>query len=106
MPRVAAFARARVLQWLELETVEWDADRCAVLEEQFLVRRDEVGKASALPQVTVQPQTTVHGVDHSVTPIAELAENRTSGSGFHARPSTTDRQRLPARWPARSVLPT
>src|SRR6185503_12042934 len=66
VPRIAAFAGAWILEGVKLKPALRHADRASVLEERFTIRRNEMRHAPAVPHVTVQPETSVHGIDHPV----------------------------------------
>ncbi len=68
MPRITAYSRARILQWLELESRGWNADRRAVPQKAFAVGRYQMGHRLSLPDVPMQPETAIHGVNHSFAP--------------------------------------
>jgi hypothetical protein len=64
MPRVAADARAGILQRFELETGLTEADRRAESEQSLAIGRDEVRHLAPFPDVAVQPQAAIHRVNH------------------------------------------
>lgn len=68
MPRVTANSRAGILEWLELEACGWNAYRRAEVEKTFAVRRYEMRHRPPLPDVPMQPETAIHGVNHSFAP--------------------------------------
>lgn len=72
MPGVASDARPRVFERLELKAGFWQADRAPVLEEALPVSRYEVRHLTPLPHVAVEPEATVHRVDHPITTLREL----------------------------------
>ena len=76
MPCVAAFAGAWVLEGFVLESPLGEPNVGSVGEELLLVRRDEMRHRAPLPEMTVQPQATVHRVQHSLAPVRELAPGR------------------------------
>ncbi len=73
MPRIVEFAGARISQGLELKTGGCEADGRAVLEQALSVGRDQVCHGSPLPSVPVEPQPSIHGMDHSFTPRFEFS---------------------------------
>ena len=73
MPRVAACTRTRILQRLELESPCCDANASTIGEESHSVRGDEMGHWPTLPDVTVQPEATIHRVNHPLPAALELA---------------------------------
>lgn len=76
MPCVAARRASRIFQWLELQALERNADRKAVLDEKGFVRGYEVSHRTTSPHVAMQPQPAVHGVDHPVAAFRELPIRR------------------------------
>jgi len=48
------------------------ADGASVGEQQLAIGRDEVRHSSILPQMAMEPQPTIHGVDHSIAELFEL----------------------------------
>jgi 1-acyl-sn-glycerol-3-phosphate acyltransferase len=73
VPRVASHAGAWILERAILQTFRRDSDRDAVGEQEGLVRRHEMREPTSLPQMAVQPQPTIHGVDHSFTTFRVFA---------------------------------
>ena len=73
MPRIATHACARILEWLELQTRLRDARGRSPCHEARTVGGDEVRHGPAFPDVSVQPEAAIHGVDHSVAARVELA---------------------------------
>ena len=76
MPGVAPDSSARILEWLELEPVFPQTDGSAVIEEELAIGRDEVREAFSLPQVAMEPEATIHGVDHSIAELFEFFKRR------------------------------
>jgi len=72
VPSVAAKPGAGILQRLELESVLRQADGASVGEQQLAIGRDEVRHSSILPQMAMEPQPAIHGVDHSIAELFEL----------------------------------
>jgi hypothetical protein len=66
VPGVAADARARILERLVLETASREAYGTPILEESLAVGGNEMRHALAAPEVAMQPESAIHGVDHSV----------------------------------------
>lgn len=64
MPRIATYARSRILQRLELETGLPEADPRAESEQSLTIGRHEVRHLAPFPDVAVQPQTAIHRVNH------------------------------------------
>lgn len=93
MPRVTSDTGARILQWLELQPFSWKADRTAVLEQAIAVRRNEMCHWPAKPDMAMEPQPAIHGVDHPIAPVRELAVLRKCAP--HRRALLTDRRPRP-----------
>jgi hypothetical protein len=72
MPSVAAEPRARVLERLELQAGFWEAYRASIIEQALAVGRHEVRHFAPLPHVAVEPETTIHRVNHPITTLREL----------------------------------
>jgi hypothetical protein len=64
VPRVATYARSRILQRLELETGRPEPDRRAESEQSLTIGRHEVRHLAPFPDVAMQPQTAIHRVNH------------------------------------------
>jgi hypothetical protein len=73
MPRVASDARARILQRLELKPTRRETDARSIGEQALSVRRHEVSHRTPFPDVTVEPEAAVHGMDHPLATQRELA---------------------------------
>lgn len=85
MPRIPAQARSRIFQRFELQSVRGEPHFPAVREQALAVSRDEMRHRVPFPSMAVQPQSTIHGVDHPVESASELAVRRRRFSG-HAGP--------------------
>src|SRR6185503_20753513 len=91
MPRIAANTGARVLERLVLQALCGNADGLAVLQQERLVRGDEVRHAPALPHMAMKPEPAIHCVDHPVTSLVELSELQRAARGTivnHSQPTT------------------
>jgi hypothetical protein len=66
VPGIPADPGAWILQRLELEPVRRQANLSAVPQEPLPIRRYQVGHWRSLPRMPMQPETAIHGVDHSV----------------------------------------
>jgi hypothetical protein len=53
-----------------------DADFSAVVEQALFVGRHEMRHAPAFPHVAVQPEATIHGVDHAVAAPFKFSKRR------------------------------
>jgi hypothetical protein len=84
VPCVSPQACSRIFQRLELQPVGRDADGTAIREQERPVRGHEVGELAAFPLMAVQPQATVHRVDHSIAALSELAKWWDVGGGSYA----------------------
>ena len=72
MPGVAPDSGAGILQGLELESVVGQTDGAAIGEQQLAIGRHQVRHPSSLPQVAMQPEAAIHGVDHPIAKLFEL----------------------------------
>ena len=72
MPGVPANAGARILERLVLQAGLWQAYRASVIKEALAVGRHEVRHLAPLPHVTVEPEPSVHRVDHPLATLREL----------------------------------
>lgn len=72
MPRVAAHAGPGVLEGLELESRQRETGASPILEQQPSVRRDEMGHWSSLPDVPMEPEASIHRMNHPLAPRCEL----------------------------------
>jgi hypothetical protein len=68
VPGIAPKPRARVLERLELQSGRRDPYRFAIAQQTLSVGRYQVRHRSALPDVSMQPEAAVHGVDHPFSP--------------------------------------
>ena len=88
MPGVAAFPGAGILERLELQPRSGQSDGAPVGEQQLTVHGDQVRHRAPLPDMPVQPEPAVHGVDHPVASLLVLPEGkRRWGRLVHAPPS-------------------
>ena len=76
MPGVATDAGAWVLEWLELEARGRKSDAVSVGEETQAVRGDEVRERPALPHVSMEPEASIHRVNHPFAARVEFAKRR------------------------------
>lgn len=73
MPGFTTLVGAGVLEWLVLQPRERNTERFAVGDEASAVGTDQMYQWLAEPYVAVQPEAAVHGVDHAVAALRELA---------------------------------
>ena len=93
MPGVASSTRAGILQRLVLQPFGWNTDGSPILEQELPVRRHEVRHRPAEPDMAMEPQPAIHGVDHPIAPTREFAV--LGNCAPHGRASLTDRRRRP-----------
>lgn len=74
MPGVASDTCSRILEGLELKSFGGNSDATSVGEEALPVGRNEMCEAPSLPHVSMEPEATVHGVDHSLATEPEFAK--------------------------------
>jgi hypothetical protein len=72
VPGVATDAAPGILEWLELQAAFWQTYRASVIKQALAVSRHEVGHLAPVPHVSVEPEATVHRVDHPLTTLREL----------------------------------
>jgi hypothetical protein len=72
VPCVAANSSPWILQWFELQSTFRQPDHSSVFDQALPICRDEVRHSVPLPHVTVEPQPTIHRVDHSIATLFEL----------------------------------
>jgi hypothetical protein len=85
MPGITADARSRILQRLELKPGFRQTHRPSVLDQALSVCRHEMGHPVPLPHVTVEPQPTIHRVDHPITTLRELEVVSGGWQSIHSR---------------------
>jgi hypothetical protein len=76
VPRFAPVSGARVFEGLVLQARSRQSDAGSVLEQACPIRRYEMRHRATVPNVAVQPEATVHGVNHSLAPFDEFLEDR------------------------------
>jgi len=76
MPCVAPEARPWILKGLELQSFRRQANRASICKESLPIGRHQVCHGVALPSVTVKPEAAVHGEDHPISSMPELAVHR------------------------------
>ena len=72
MPRVASLTGARILQRFFLESLVRQPHAAPVREQEVAIGRDEVCHGPAEPGVTMEPETTVHRMNHPVATSREF----------------------------------
>ncbi len=73
MPRLAPEAIAGILERMVLEPLGRQPDTVPPREQTRAVARDEVREPAAEPDVTVEPQSAAHRMDHPLAATPELA---------------------------------
>ena len=76
MPRVATLPGARILERLELQASGGQSRFRPVGEQERTVGGYQVRHRPPFPEMPVQPEAAVHGVDHPLASRRELAVNR------------------------------
>jgi hypothetical protein len=66
VPRIPLLTRSRIFQWFEFQPVDGQANAPAIFQQPLAVGRYQVCHGPPLPSVAVQPQPTIHGVNHSI----------------------------------------
>jgi hypothetical protein len=72
VPRLAAHGGARIAKRLVLETTRRNADGVSVLKQPIAIGTYKVDHGLTQPDVPVQPEPAVHGVNHPGLPHPEL----------------------------------
>lgn len=72
MPCIAPYARARVLQRLELQPIGGNANSSAIREETLAIGRYQMRHGAPLPHMSMEPEAAIHGVNHSLSPRPKL----------------------------------
>ena len=72
MPSLSTGRIAWVFERMILQSIRRQAHARAPREQPRPVRGDEMGEASAEPEMSMQPETAVHRVDHPIASRAEL----------------------------------
>jgi hypothetical protein len=79
VPRVAPDAGPWILEWLELQVMAREPQRITQRQEPVAIGADHVHQWLSLPDVTMEPESAVHGMDHPVLAPNELA----TPMGYH-----------------------
>ena len=74
MPRLASGSRARILERFVLKPFGRKSGVSTVREQQIAVGGNEVRHLASLPDVSMEPEAAIHGVDHSLAPRSEFAK--------------------------------
>ena len=72
MPRIATHTVARVLQGMILQSLFRQSNATTPDEQALAIRRHQMRESAAQPEVSVQPKTAAHGVDHARAAVGEL----------------------------------
>jgi CTP:molybdopterin cytidylyltransferase MocA len=72
MPSILPLARARISQRLELQPRLRQPNGSSVGDQSLAIDRNQVRHRAAVPHVTVQPESAVHRVGHSIPAKHEL----------------------------------
>lgn len=72
MPSVAPDAVARILEWSELQPVLREPHTPPPREQALAIGGDEMRETTSEPKMPMEPDPTVHCVDHADATIAEL----------------------------------
>lgn len=73
MPGIATQRGTRILEWLELQALEWKADLQAKSLKLCAIDAHEVHQRLVKPDMPMQPETAIHRVDHAVSTFHEFA---------------------------------
>src|SRR6185437_11758122 len=72
VPRIALHAGARVLEWFVLEVFRLKPGSAPIGQELLAIGGDQVRHRAPLPDMAVQPESTVHRVQHAVQLFLEF----------------------------------
>lgn len=101
MPRIPSDRVARILEGMELQAILRKTNASAPLEQTVAIGGDEMGEASAEPEVAVQPEAAAHRVDHPLTSVVELLPAQEQRRGIlRRRDLRTRRVRRVGHWQA------
>ena len=87
MPSISASSSARILERAELEPLFTQAKLLTIAHQLCAIRRDEVRETLSLPYMMVQPQATIHCVDHSLAAALKLTNVELVAEFRHVRPA-------------------
>ncbi len=73
MPGVTPHGRSRVAQWLVLQAMRGNTKRRAIGEQTRLIGAHQMHHRATEPDMTMEPETTVHRVDHAIATLGKLA---------------------------------
>ena len=72
MPCIASDACSRILERLELQAGDGQTNNAAIFDQAFAIARDEVCHGTTLPNMAMEPEPSIHRVDHSLASKSEL----------------------------------
>jgi hypothetical protein len=75
VPGFASVTGARIPERLSLQTLVRQPDATAIGEQAIAVGGHQVSHRPAKPDVTMEPQTAIHCVNHAVTTPGELTRD-------------------------------
>lgn len=82
VPRVATFSSARIAQRLELQPCLGQAGFGTICQQSGAISRHEVRHRAPFPDVAMQPEATLHGMDHPVAARGKLAIRSATGGAI------------------------
>lgn len=85
VPCVAADSCSRILERLELKPAFRQPGDPSVFEQALSVSRNEMRHSVPLPHMTVEPEPTIHRVDHSLATLRELDIDYNVWQPIHSR---------------------
>ncbi len=74
VPSLASGSRARILERFVLKPFGRKSGDSTIREQQIAVGGDEVRHLAPLPDMPMEPEATIHGVDHSLASRSEFAK--------------------------------
>jgi hypothetical protein len=78
MPSITSSPGARILEGFVLQSISPEPDQSTVFNQATTVCGYEVRHSMAPPNVTMEPETSIHRVDHSVSAVRKLLEPTTA----------------------------
>jgi hypothetical protein len=76
VPGIATHSGTRILERLVLQSPGGEADGASVLEESLAIGGDEMRHPLAAPDMPVQPEASIHRVNHPIPALLELEVGR------------------------------
>jgi hypothetical protein len=72
MPCIAPDACSRILERLELQAGGGQTNNAAIFDQAFAIARDKVCHGATLPNMAMEPEPSIHRVDHPLASKCKL----------------------------------